>query len=62
MADYVVRNGPKFEDVLKEKQKDNPKFGFLYEGSKYYDYYKFRIYALKNNLGEVSRRSKMYGI
>jgi calcium homeostasis ER protein len=53
MADYVVRNGPKFEDMLKEKQKDNPKFAFLYEGSKHYDYYKFRIYALKNNLSEV---------
>eukprot|EP00029_Vermamoeba_vermiformis_P006340 TRINITY_DN2457_c0_g1_i2.p1 TRINITY_DN2457_c0_g1~~TRINITY_DN2457_c0_g1_i2.p1 ORF type:complete len:395 (-),score=108.75 TRINITY_DN2457_c0_g1_i2:55-1239(-) len=52
MADYVVRNGPKFEDLLKEKQKENPKFTFLYEGSKYYDYYKFRIYALKNNLGD----------
>jgi RNA recognition motif-containing protein len=52
MADYVARNGPKFEDLLKEKQKENPKFGFLYEGSKYYDYYKFRIYAVKNNLGE----------
>jgi hypothetical protein len=55
MADYVARNGPKFEDLLKEKQKENPKFGFLYEGSKYYDYYKFRIYAVKNNLGEVSQ-------
>ena len=32
IAEFVARNGPAFELMLKENHKDNPKYGFLYEG------------------------------
>eukprot|EP01120_Amphizonella_sp_Union-15-10_P012438 TRINITY_DN5519_c0_g2_i1.p1 TRINITY_DN5519_c0_g2~~TRINITY_DN5519_c0_g2_i1.p1 ORF type:complete len:639 (+),score=147.82 TRINITY_DN5519_c0_g2_i1:61-1977(+) len=49
MAEFVVRNGPAFEENLKEKQKDNPKFSFLFEDNEYYEYYKWKIYDIRNN-------------
>ena len=42
LANFVSRNGPEFENVTKEKQKDNPKFHFLF-GGVHYDYYQQRL-------------------
>ncbi|CAG5119503.1 unnamed protein product [Candidula unifasciata] len=42
LANFVARNGPQFEEMTKQKQKDNPKFAFLF-GGEYYTYYKFRV-------------------
>ena len=30
LAQFVARNGPEFEQMTKNKQKDNPKFSFLF--------------------------------
>lgn len=38
----MARNGPEFEHMTKQKQKDNPKFSFLFGGTFYY-YYQYRV-------------------
>lgn len=38
----MARNGFEFENVTKLKQKDNPKFAFLF-GGEYYQYYQYRL-------------------
>jgi calcium homeostasis ER protein len=43
LANFVARNGTKFEEMTRQKQKDNGKFGFLYSGNKYYNYYRWRV-------------------
>lgn len=42
LAQFVARNGPEFEEMTKNKQKDNPKFSFLF-GGEYYNYYKYKV-------------------
>ncbi|CAB4017455.1 Calcium homeostasis endoplasmic reticulum, partial [Paramuricea clavata] len=42
LANFVARNGTKFEEMTKTKQKDNPKFSFLFGGD-YFNYYKWRV-------------------
>lgn len=41
LASFVARNGPEFEQMTKQKQKDNPKFSFLF-GGEHFNYYKFK--------------------
>lgn len=38
LAEFARRNGPHFVELLKNKQKDNPEYSFLFggEGSEYY--------------------------
>lgn len=42
LANFVARNGPKFEELTKSKQRDNPKFSFLFGGD-YHEYYKWKV-------------------
>jgi len=42
LANFVARNGPEFEHMTKQKQKDNPKFSFLFSGE-HFNYYQFRV-------------------
>lgn len=42
LAQFVARNGPEFEKMTMEKQKDNPKFSFLF-GGEYFTYYKCKL-------------------
>ena len=42
LANFVARNGPKFEELTKSKQKDNPKFAFLFGGD-YHSYYCWKV-------------------
>nr|CAH7729211.1 unnamed protein product [Callosobruchus chinensis] len=44
LAQFVARNGPDFEQMTKNKQKDNPKFQFLF-GGEYYNYYQYKVAA-----------------
>ena len=39
---FVARNGQEFETMTKNKQKDNPKFQFLF-GGEYYNYYNYKV-------------------
>ena len=42
LAQFVARNGPEFEQMTKSKQKDNPKFSFLF-GGEFFNYYQFKV-------------------
>jgi len=42
LANFVARNGPKFEELTKSKQRDNPKFSFLF-GGEHHEYYKWKV-------------------
>ncbi len=48
MAEFVCRNGPAFEAVIKEKQQGNPKFQFLVDGGDHYDYYQWKLWSLQS--------------
>lgn len=42
LAQFVARNGPEFEQMTKNKQKDNPKFSFLF-GGEHFNYYQYKV-------------------
>lgn len=42
LAQFVARNGPEFERMTKTKQKNNPKFSFLY-GGEFFNYYQYKV-------------------
>ena len=42
MAQFVARNGPEFEQMTKDKQRDNPRFYFLF-GGEFFNYYQYRV-------------------
>ncbi|XP_059487556.1 calcium homeostasis endoplasmic reticulum protein isoform X2 [Neocloeon triangulifer] len=42
LAQFVARNGHEFENMTKNKQKDNPKFAFLF-GGEYFNYYQYKV-------------------
>ena len=42
LANFVARNGPEFERMTKEKQRDNLRFSFLF-GGEYFNYYQYRV-------------------
>jgi calcium homeostasis endoplasmic reticulum protein len=35
LANYVARNGPNFEEIIKQKEQTNAKFAFLFGGENY---------------------------
>ena len=44
LAQFVARNGPEFEHMTKTKQRDNPRFQFLF-GGEHYHYYTYKVNA-----------------
>jgi len=42
LAQFVARNGPDFENMTKQKQKNNPRFAFLFGGENY-AYYAYKV-------------------
>lgn len=42
LANFVARNGPKFEELTKSKQRENEKFAFLF-GGEYHSYYNWKV-------------------
>ena len=49
LSNFVARNGYEFENVTKLKQKDNPKFRFLF-GEEYHDYYQYMVGLERENI------------
>ena len=45
MAEYIIRNGPQFETMMREKQRGNSEFAFLY-GGPHSDYFRYALYCL----------------
>ena len=50
-AGYVARNGPAFEDRIREKERHNPKFSFLSSNDAYYPFYAWRLEEVKEGRG-----------
>ncbi|KAI9857713.1 MAG: SF3a splicing factor complex subunit [Trichoglossum hirsutum] len=50
-AGYVARNGPIFEDRIREKEKHNPKFSFLSANDAYYPFYTWRLGEVRAGRG-----------
>ena len=51
LAEYVSRNGPQFEDKVKLKEENNPKFSFLFpdKNENGYRFYRWKLYTTLNN-------------
>ena len=43
LAAYVVKNGAIFEEKIFEKERQNPRFSFLYPSDPYHPYYQKRL-------------------
>ncbi|ETS03390.1 Surp module [Trichoderma reesei RUT C-30] len=50
-AGYVARNGSVFEDRIREKERQNPKFSFLSREDAYHDYYQWRLSEIRAGRG-----------
>lgn len=56
LAEFASRNGPHFVDLLRDKQKGNPEYSFLFggEGSEYYRFERLEYESLPNGVPELS--------
>ncbi|PGH10593.1 hypothetical protein AJ79_05416 [Helicocarpus griseus UAMH5409] len=50
-AGFVARNGPVFEDRVREKERTNPKFSFLNPSDAYAGFYSWRLSEIKAGRG-----------
>ncbi|GFG06912.1 pre-mRNA-splicing factor sap114 [Aspergillus udagawae] len=50
-AGYVARNGFVFEERVREREKNNPKFSFLNPGDPYASFYQWRLNEIKEGRG-----------
>jgi calcium homeostasis ER protein len=57
LSNFVARNGPEFENVTKLKQKDNPKFRFLF-GEEYHDYYHYKVELERQNIAQQQQQQQ----
>ncbi|OWM89931.1 hypothetical protein CDL15_Pgr012568 [Punica granatum] len=44
LVEYIAKNGPEFEAMIREKQQDNPEYSFLIGGDGH-AYYQYRLWA-----------------
>ena len=47
-ASFVARNGPDFEQRIKQNEVQNPKFTFLNNGDPYHAYYQHRVQEIRD--------------
>lgn len=50
-AGYIARSGPSFEDRVRDKNVNNPKFSFLYSNDPYHAYYAWRLDEIRAGRG-----------
>lgn len=43
LVEYVAKNGPEFEALIREKQQDNPAYNFLF-GAEGHNYYRYKLW------------------
>lgn len=43
LVEYAAKNGPEFEAMIREKQQDNPDYGFLFGGEGHH-YYRYKLW------------------
>jgi splicing factor 3A subunit 1 len=56
-ASFVARNGPEFEQRIKQNEVNNPKFNFLGAGDPYHAYYQHRVREIREGKDEVKAPS-----
>lgn len=47
LVEYACKNGPQFEALMKDKQKENPLYAFLF-GAEGHDYYRYKLWQTLN--------------
>ena len=57
-ASFVARNGPEFEQKIKQNEINNPKFNFLNNGDPYNAYYQHRVNEIRNLEAEAAEKAK----
>ncbi|KAJ3319048.1 splicing factor 3a, subunit 1 [Boothiomyces sp. JEL0866] len=50
-AAFVGKNGPGFEDKIREKETHNPKFCFLFPNDPYFVYYQWKVKKAREQMG-----------
>jgi len=58
-AGYVARNGPVFEDRIRDKEKINPKFSFLSTNDAYSPFYLWRLSEIREGRGTAVSAGRM---
>ena len=57
-ASFVARNGPEFEQRIKQNEINNPKFNFLSFGDPYHVYYQHKVGELREAKDEKPKEEK----
>eukprot|EP01114_Cavostelium_apophysatum_P007198 TRINITY_DN1904_c0_g1_i2.p1 TRINITY_DN1904_c0_g1~~TRINITY_DN1904_c0_g1_i2.p1 ORF type:complete len:763 (-),score=214.92 TRINITY_DN1904_c0_g1_i2:153-2441(-) len=60
LCEFVAKNGPSFEILTRERQKDNPRFSFLKEGDGNNGYYKWKLWRTKNPNADLEPPKQNY--
>ena len=51
-ASFVARNGPEFENRIRQNEVNNPKFNFLQPTDAYHGYYQHKVSEFKEGRGK----------
>ena len=57
-ASFVARNGPEFEQRIKQNEINNPKFNFLNPGDPYHAYYQHKVNELRDGKEDKGKEEK----
>jgi len=57
-AGFVARNGPEFEQRIKQNEVNNPKFNFLSPGDPYNAYYEHRVKSIREGVDDEAEKEK----
>ena len=52
LVEYACKNGPQFEALMKDKQKENPLYAFLF-GAEGHDYYRYKLWQTLNPVPNI---------
>ncbi|CAL1530575.1 unnamed protein product [Lymnaea stagnalis] len=52
-ASFVARNGPEFENRIRQNEVNNPKFNFLQPTDAYHGYYQHKVEEFKQGRGTL---------
>lgn len=53
-ASFVARNGPEFEQRIKQNEINNPKFNFLNDGDPYHAYYEHKVKEIREGKDDAA--------
>ncbi|XP_012938443.1 splicing factor 3A subunit 1 [Aplysia californica] len=58
-ASFVARNGPEFENRIRQNEVNNPKFNFLQPADAYHAYYQHKVVEFKEGRGQEPQAPKV---